>query len=212
MKPLHRWVSCLSAAVCLAVAGCSTNRGGGSAEAMPASANLYPTPALGPSDAASAASDTALSNPFGSNELEAVVIPPAGWKPDPIKRTRSHAHQAWLSPTGRTAYGVIRINLPLPFIGPDVVLPRFINQMRETEGEARLLGRQNDSRLPGIRFVAEGGRYRLRANLLTRGFRAWAIYAGTLRGEPEMPEELVLAEAAREETRTGMSRVRSLNR
>jgi hypothetical protein len=141
-----------------------------------------------------------------------VVIPPLGWTADPIKRSRSHAHQAWLSPTRRTAYGVIRMNLPLPFIGPDVVLPRFIDQMRESEGEAQLLSRHNDSRLPGIRFVAEGGQYRLRANLMTRGFRAWAVYAGTLRAEPEMPGELELAEAAREDTRVGTTRVRGGSR
>ena len=84
--------------------------------------------------------------------------------------------------------------------------------MRETEGEARLLSRYNDPRLPGIRFVAEGGQYRLRASLITRGFRAWAVYAGTLRGEDEVPEELQLAERSREETRIGTTRVRPRNR
>ena len=173
---------------------------------MPAGARLSA------SDASSAVSDTALSDAVGMAELEAVVVPPAGWRPDPIKRSRNHAHQAWISPSGNTAYGVIRINLPLPFLGPDVILPRFINQMRETEGEARLLSRRSDGDLPGIRFVAEGGQYRLRANLMTRGFRAWTVYAGSLRAKPEVPEELQLAEAAREETRIGTTRVRQKNR
>lgn len=155
------------------------------------------------------ADDGALSDPSGSSLLEAVVVPPAGWTPDPAKRSRSHAHQAWLSPSRRTAYGVIRINLPLPFIGPDVVLPKFIQQMRESEGEATLLSQRNDPSIRGIRFLAEGGQYRLRATLVTRGFRAWAVYAGSLRGQPEDYDELAIAEAAREQTRIGTTRVRS---
>ena len=212
LKPVPRLVACVSASVCLAASGCGNGNRAVSPQAVPASANFSANSTLTASDVTSDASDNALSEPFGSKELDAVIMPPAGWSPDPIKRSRNHAHQAWLSPTRRTAYGVIRINLPLPFIGPDTVLPRFINQMRETEGEAKLLSRQNDPRLPGIRFVAEGGRYRLRANLVTRGFRAWAVYAGSLRSEPEMPDELELAEAAREETKIGTSRVRSKNR
>jgi hypothetical protein len=199
--------------VCLAAAlvGCRapTNSGG---EAIPASATLAPSPRPRASDTPSDTADTDLSDPFGVSELEAVVCPPVGWLPDPIKRSRSHAHLAWLSPTGRTAYGVIRMKLPLPFVGPDTVLPRFLDRMRETEGDARLLSRRSDGRLPGIRFVAEGGEYRLRANLITRGFRAWAVYAGTLRGQPEAPEELRQAEAAREATKIGTTRARSKNR
>jgi hypothetical protein len=176
--------------------------------AVTAGARLAATSA---SDAASDVSDDDFSGPFAVSELEAVVIPPVGWEADPIKRSRNHAHQAWLSPSRRTAYGVIRINLPLPFIGPDTVLPRFIEQMRESEGEARLISRRSDPRLPGIRFVAEGGEYRLRANLVTRGFRAWAVYAGTLRGQDEVLEELKLAEISRESTRIGTTRVRPRN-
>ena len=204
-------MACLSVTVCLTAAGCTTARPAGEGEAVTASANLSSDRGLAASDAAPDLSD-ALSDPVGFSDLEAVVIPPAGWLPDPLKRSRNHAHQAWLSPSGSTAYGVIRMNLPLPFIGPDVVLPRFLEQMRQTEGEATLLSRRNDGRLPGIRFVAEGGQYRLRANLVTRGFRAWAVYAGTLRGQPEVPDELQLAEAAREQTKIGTTRVRSRNR
>jgi hypothetical protein len=193
-------------------AGCAGKQPAPGDQAVPASANLSRNQTLEASDAASAMSDTAFAEPFGSSELQAVLSPPVDWEPDPVKRSRKHVHQAWLSPSGRTAYGVIRMNLPLPFIGPGTVLPRFLNQMRETEGEARLLKRQDDPRLPGIRFVAEGGKYRLRANLITRGFNAWAVYAGTLRSEPEMPDELQLAEVARDQTRIGTTRVRSKNR
>jgi hypothetical protein len=198
------WFSLLACAVL--PFGCGTGDRGRDAAAVPASATLTA------SDAASAVSDTELSDPVGSSELESVVVPPTGWRPDPLKRSRNHAHQAWISPSGSTAYGVIRINLPLPFVGPDTVLPRFLNQMRQTEGEARLISRRGDRDLPGIRFVAEGGQYRLRANLVTRGFRAWTVYAGTLRGRPEVADELNLAEAAREQTRIGTTRARSKNR
>jgi len=207
-----QWVGQVLCLMMALLAGCQTARLPQQNEAITAGANFSADntlPSWGPlSDTA----DSELADPFAVSELEAVAIPPAGWTADPIKRSRNHAHQAWLSPTKRTAYGIIRINLPLPFIGPDVVLPRFLDQMRESEGEGTLLSRQNDSRLPGIRFVAEGGQYRLRANLMTRGFRAWAVYAGTLRDQPEMPDELQLAEMAREETRVGTTRVRSRGR
>jgi len=152
-----------------------------------------------------------LSAPEAFAPVEAMVVPPEGWQPDPIKWSRTHAHQAWVSPSGKTAYGVIRMNLPLPFIGPDMVIRPFMDQMRETEGEARLISRQTDRSLPGpgIRFVAEGGEYRIRANLMTRGFRAWAVYAGTRRGQDEVPAELRLAEQARERTKIGLSKTRS---
>ncbi|HZN64157.1 MAG TPA: hypothetical protein VFB66_02570 [Tepidisphaeraceae bacterium] len=159
---------------------------------------------------AAAASDTmadaAVLAPQAHRELEALVTPPAGWRPDPIKRSRNHSHQTWLSPTRRTAYGVIKMKLPLPFIGSDTVLKAFLQEMKKSEGEARLISRRNDSDLRGIRFVAEGGQYKIRTNLVTRGFRAWAVYAGTLRGQEEMPEELRLADEARERTKIGTTR------
>ena len=198
-------LAAVGCAVVFAGAGCRrADRGGEGAVAASARLNVSATP--------SALSDSDLSDPIGFPELEAVVVPPAGWRPDPIKRSRNHAHQAWVSPSGNTAYGVIRMNLPLPFVGPETVLPRFINQMRQTEGEAKLLSRRSDPDLPGIRFVAEGGQYRLRANLVTRGFRAWTVYAGTLRARPEEPQELQIAEAAREQTKIGTTRVRPKNR
>jgi hypothetical protein len=150
----------------------------------------------------------AFELPVSYPELEAVVTPPVGWQPDPLKRTSRHAHQAWISPSGHTAYGVIRMNLPLPFLGADRVLKGFLDEMERTEGEAALLCRTTDRRLPGIRFVAEGGQYKLRANLVVRGFRAWAVYAGTRRDAQEVPGELDLAERARELTRIGASRAR----
>jgi hypothetical protein len=150
-----------------------------------------------------------IAPPVSYPELEAMVTPPVGWQPDPLKRTSRHAHQAWISPSGHTAYGVIRMNLPLPFISADRVLTGFLDEMRQTEGEATLLSRTSDRRLPGLRFVAEGGQYKLRVNLVVRGFRAWAVYAGTRRDAQEVPAELDLAEWARELTKIGTSRSRS---
>jgi hypothetical protein len=79
-----------------------------------------------------------------------------------------------------------------------------MNEMRRTEGDGRLLVKCDDDELPGLRFVAEGGRYRVRTNLIASGRTAWAIYAGTLREAPIDEAELHLAERARESTSPGM--------
>jgi hypothetical protein len=55
-----------------------------------------------------------------------------------------------------------------------------------------------------VRFTAEGGDYRMRINLICKGFRGWAVYAGTLRKEAEVPAELRLAEVARDRTKVGV--------
>jgi len=147
---------------------------------------------------------TGLAGPFYDPDVDAVCTPPAGWKPDPLKKSASHTHQVWLSATGRTAFGVIHFSMPFP-VGEDLALWGFIKQMKQTEGDARLLSRQDDPNLPGIRFVAEGGRYKIFANLIVRGFSGWAVYAGTLRNQPVEPAELDLAEVAREHTQVGNS-------
>jgi hypothetical protein len=134
--------------------------------------------------------------------VSATCVPPVGWKADPLKSSGSHAHQVWLSPTGDTAYGVIHFALPLP-VGDDLSLIGFLSEMRKSEGEAILLSKKRDPNLPGLRFVAEGGIYKVRANLITHGFEGWAIYAGTLRNHTERPEELDLAERARDNTVVG---------
>ena len=148
----------------------------------------------------------ALSAPEPLASVEAMVTPPAGWRADPLKTSDRHNHQVWISPSGNTAYGVIRFKLPLP-VGPELALRHgFLPEMRRTEGEARLLSSRRDPSLPGLRFVAEGGQYRLRTNLITRGWRGWAVYAGTLRDKEIVPDELALAELAREHTTVGLKR------
>jgi len=116
-----------------------------------------------------------------------------------------HKHGVWISPSGRTAYGVIYFSLPLP-VGHDLVLWGFLNEMRKTEGEATLLSKEWDDKLPGLRFVAQGGRYVVRTNLSVHGFHGWACYAGTLRNDPIVPEELAEAEYARDATTFGRNR------
>ena len=124
---------------------------------------------------------------------------------EPLKQTKNHAHQVWVSPTGHTAYGIIRFTLPLP-VGPDTVLWFFLREMRASEGEARLISKRRDAQLKGLRFVAEGGQYIVRSNLTTKGLRGWAVYAGTRRDREILPSELSLAELAREKTETGVDR------
>ncbi len=144
-----------------------------------------------------------LGEPRVVPALEAACVPPLGWSARPLKASTNHIHQVWLSPTENTAYGVIRFSLPLP-VGPDTVLYFFLREMRASEGEARLLSKRRDNQLKGLRFVAEGGLYVVRTNLTTRGFRGWAVYAGTRRGRAILPSELSLAELARENTQTGI--------
>jgi hypothetical protein len=141
-----------------------------------------------------------LSTAQFSNDVQAECLPPLGWAAQPLKRSARHTHQIWISPTGRTAYGVIHFTMPLP-VGYDLALWFFMNEMRRSEGESKLTDKRWDPNLRGLRFVAQGGLYTVRANMLLRGFEGWAIYAGTLTGQPVIPEELDLAEQARECTR-----------
>lgn len=127
---------------------------------------------------------------------------PEGWKPEPLKVNSRHTHQVWISPSGNTAYGVIHFNLPLP-VGPDLTLQGFLAAMRKSEGQAILVEKHEDQTLPGIRFIAEGGRYRIRAELIVRGWEAWTVYAGTLVAKPIVENELELAQHAVQHTRVG---------
>ncbi|CAA9390757.1 MAG: hypothetical protein AVDCRST_MAG64-1188 [uncultured Phycisphaerae bacterium] len=148
----------------------------------------------------------ALSSTEPNSSVEAMVVPPLGWRADPLKSSAKHQHQVWISPSGNTAYGVIHFKMPLP-VGADAAL-RFgiLPEMRRTEGEARLVSSRRDRDLPGLRFEAEGGQYHLRSNLITRGRQGWAVYAGTLRAKEIVPDELALAELAREHTAVGLKR------
>jgi hypothetical protein len=145
-----------------------------------------------------------LNQPVNEPAVVARCAPPTGWKKEALKTSERHEHQVWLSPTGKTAYGVIHFRLPLP-VGVGMVHWEFLHEMQKQEGEANELARQNDPSLPGMRFIVEGGRYKMRANLIVRGFDGWVIYAGTHKGEVPIPAELELAERARENTLIGLS-------
>jgi hypothetical protein len=135
-------------------------------------------------------------------DLKAVVAPPLGWTVGKREDATAEGHRVWVSPTGKTAYGVIHFSLPLP-VGYEPVLWVFIREMRRSEGEAILISRQWDSNHNLLRFVARGGLYTVRTSLFVRGFSGWAVYAGTLTRDPVVPEELTLAERARELTLVG---------
>ena len=138
-------------------------------------------------------------------ELDAWVCPPAGWRAEPIEKTRRHKQQVWVSPSGDTAYGVIHFSLPLP-LGDDLSLWGFLREMKQQEGEATLLKKTRDEEKQALRFVAEGGRYRIRGIILTRGFGGWVFYAGTLRAGTIRLDELRQAVQAREQTVAGAQR------
>jgi hypothetical protein len=154
-------------------------------------------------DAVSRAIASGLNPPRANRDVQAWVVPPLDWKPDTLKTSARHTHQVWISPSGSTAYGVIYFNLPLP-VGSDLTLWGFLQEMQRVEGRADLLSKENDEQLPGLRFVAAGGLYTIRTNLIVSGFNAWAVYAGTLNDRPVNPAELALARCAREQTRVGL--------
>lgn len=143
-----------------------------------------------------------LEFPTYNPDVDAVCDPPVGWKPDTLKIKPNHTHQAWASPTGQTAYGVIYFKLPLP-VGQNLAFNGFLSSMEKDQGDLTLLERHDDPALPGIRFVAEGGHYLIRANLIVSNWEGWAVYAGTLRGGRVIPEELDFAVRAREHTLVG---------
>lgn len=140
-----------------------------------------------------------LFSPQYIESIDASAMPPIGWQAEMLKSSATHTHQVWLSPTGRTAYGVIHFNLPLP-VGHDLALWGFLQNMKKAEGEAKLIEKRWDDQLGGLRFVAAGGLYRVRTNLFVRGLQGWAVYAGTLQDQPIEADMLELAERAREAT------------
>jgi hypothetical protein len=138
-----------------------------------------------------------------NHDVQAYVDPPLGWRKDPLKSTARHQHQVWVSPDGNTAYGVIHFSLPLP-MGHELALWAFLNEMKKSEGDAELVSKQWDQNSGTLRFVANGGRYCIRVNLFVDGFDGWAVYAGSLRKNPIEPDDLKLAEQARECTSVGL--------
>jgi hypothetical protein len=150
-------------------------------------------------------SATGLSAAEPMPKVEAIVTPPLGWVTEDPKSDEDHVHLSWKSPSGKTNYGVIYFNLPLPLPATWIIDP-YLAAMKKSEGEANVIqGPVEDKSLPGLRFTVECGDYRMRTNLICKGFHGWAVYAGTLRKEAEIPAELELAERARDKTQVGVT-------
>ena len=141
--------------------------------------------------------------------MEAECPVPLDWSAEPLRKGKNHTHEVWISPTRKTAYGVVFATLPFPaaWLPLDFRLSKclevFLQEIKKHEGRADLIQSYDDPGLHGIRFVAEGGKYRVRTTLLVRGGKAWFVYAGTIRGEPVNAAELQLAEEARDQTEVG---------
>ena len=157
------------------------------------------TPAVPTTQSIRLAATSGLQPPVTDEKLKAIVVPPIGWKPEPVKFSDKHRHQIWISPSGNTAYGVIYFSLPFP-IGNNLAMDGFLRQMKNTEGTADLLSREEDDKLGGIRFVADGAFYEVHGNLTAAGFHAWVVYAATVRAKAVNVVELKTAERAREQT------------
>ncbi len=151
-------------------------------------------------------SDRGLTAPKTLSLVNAICPPPAGWQAAPPESAPDHTHQFWVSPSGKTAYGVLQFPMPLP-VPATWIIGAFLEEMKKREGRADLIGKPlKDENLPGLRFVVENNHYKMRINLICRGFRGWAIYAGTTRGQEEVSDELGLAERARENTQVGVEK------
>ena len=181
----------------VAAGGCRSARpGDGPAPAEPQTSLTRPAAASQPG---------ALSPAAWVGPVRATCRPPAGWTPAPLKTTNLSEHQLWTSPSSTTAYGVLNVrHVLMPLASDARILSEFLAEMKRTEGSADLLEQRVDPTLAngigGTRFVARGGRYTVRANLVSRGRYAWVWYAGTLTGQPVDEAELRAAEAAREQT------------
>ncbi|MFT3786945.1 MAG: hypothetical protein QM770_12390 [Tepidisphaeraceae bacterium] len=144
--------------------------------------------------------DSGLRNPSFFAAPSAFPAPPLGWSLDKETGDDRFRHLVWISPTGRTAYGIIFFKLPLP-VGHELALQYgFLNEMKKNTGEANLLGKRWDPSIEALRFEVEGGLYSLRSSFYVRGLEGWAVYAGTRRDQPLESDELKLAEKAREHT------------
>ncbi len=140
------------------------------------------------------------ADPHYRDDLQATVTPPPGWVAQPVDRGSNHVTQVWVSPTGDTALGVIRFTLPLP-VGHEWALWGFLQNMRKSEGRAELIEKRWDDSINALRFVAEGGRYRVRAVLRVHDIRGWSVFAGTLTGRAVNEAELQQAQTERERVR-----------
>jgi hypothetical protein len=135
-------------------------------------------------------------------DLHVTARAPEGWTTEPIKTTATTIHQIWISPTGRTAFGVIYARLPLP-VGAELALWGFMREMKKSQGEAELLDKNRDEHLDGLRFSARGRFYSIEAVLYAHGWDCWVSYAGRYSDKEADEGELALARLARERVMMG---------
>src|SRR5262249_19379967 len=62
-------------------------------------------------------------------QLDAVCLPPAGWMLDRAELADHYAQRVWVSPTGKTSYGVIHFTMPLP-LGNSIALAAFLSELK----------------------------------------------------------------------------------
>src|SRR5689334_3332960 len=114
--------SILGALFCLFGAGAV----GGCAHSPPRS------PPIGPAEYYRA---VGLTQPAPVSSVLAQCAPPRGWKPEPLKQSERHTHQVWLSPSGKTAYGVVHFDLPFP-VGVSFIHWEFLREIKKRDGTA----------------------------------------------------------------------------
>ena len=138
-------------------------------------------------------------------ELHARCALPIGWTRDSTPKQPGSESEFWVSPTGATAFGVISVrNFLMPLASDDLILNKFLDGMRKSEGAGDLLEKRFNGELQrgigGLSFIAAGGRYTVHGNLVSSGSFAWIIYAGTRRDRQVDATELEIAVQARDAT------------
>lgn len=109
-------------------------------------------------------------------EVEAHVAPPKGWKAKPIEKGSQHREAAWVSPSGKVSYGVIRFDMPFP-APSDMVISGYVNDIAKTEGSAELLSKIKSP--TNTRFLVAGAKQTADVRLILRGTKGWFIYYRT---------------------------------
>lgn len=145
---------------------------------------------------------TAVVRPvvYQDSELQAICMPPAGWVDKGMKQGDNHVRRTWVDPTNTMGYCVIRASLPLP-VGESMVLSAFLAEVRKTQGDARLIEKRSSGE--GLTFVAESPILRYEGRVHCSGFRGWIVFASILNTDSAHPENLKVAEAARDATILG---------
>ncbi len=134
------------------------------------------------------------------SELQTYIVPPVGWSKPDIEHGDDYVRYVWVSPTDGTAVGVIRFSMPLP-VGYDIAVWGFMEEMKAREGSAELIQQSWDIESQAMRFVADGGLYRVRVKMIVSGFNGWAIFAGTKTDRPINEDDLKKAIIARDSVR-----------